>query len=58
MTIYLAEIKAPMAFLLAKKVTVPGKYLDFANVFSKKLANVFSEQTRVNEHAIKLKKSK
>ena len=32
-----------MALLLAKKVIVPAKYSDFANVFLKKSANVFLE---------------
>ena len=47
-----------MALLLAKKVIVPAKYSDFANVFLEKSANVFSEQIRVNEHAIELEKDK
>ena len=44
--------KAQIALLLAKKVTIPTKYSDFADVFLEKSANVFLEQTRVNEHAI------
>ena len=32
-----------MALLLAKEVTVPAKYLDFADVFLEKLTNVFPE---------------
>ena len=52
-TIYLAR-KAQMAFLLAEKVIVPAKYLDVADVFSKKSANILAKQTRVNEHVIKL----
>ena len=47
-----------MALLLIKKVTVLAKYLDFATIFSEKLANVLSEQTGVNKHALKLKKGK
>ena len=54
MTIHLAK-KAQIALLFAKKVTVTTKYSDFADVFLKKLANVFSEQTKANKHAIKLK---
>ena len=34
------------------------KYLDLANVFLEKSANVFPEQTRANEYAIKLEESK
>ena len=55
--IYLAK-KAKMVLLFAKEVTISAKYLDFVNVFLKDLANIFPEQTKVNEHAIKLKKSK
>ena len=47
--------KAQLALLLIEKVTVPIKYLNFADVFLEKLANIFSEQTRANEHTIKLK---
>ena len=47
-----------MALLFAKKVTVLAKYLDYANVFLKKSANVFSEQTRTNKHAIELEEGK
>ena len=57
MTIYPAR-KAQLALLLAKKVTVPVKYLYFANVFSEKSANVLPEQTGANEHAIELEKGK
>ena len=56
-TIHLAR-KAQMALLLAKKVIVSVKYLDFANIFLEKLANVLLEQIRVNKHVIKLEKSK
>ena len=44
--------------LLAKEVTVPIEYSDFADVFSKKSANVSPERTRANDHAIKLEKGK
>ena len=47
-----------MAFLLVKKVTVPAKYLDFADVFLEKSVNILSEQIGVNKHAIELQKSK
>ena len=43
---------------MAKKVTVSAKYLDFANVFLEKLANILSEQTGANEHAIKPEQGK
>ena len=57
MTIHLAR-KTQIALLLAKKVTVPVKYLDFANVFSTESANILLEQTGGNKHAIKLEKGK
>ena len=41
-TIY-PVIEVHIALLLAKKVTILAKYLDFADVFLKKLANVLSE---------------
>ena len=47
-----------MALLLAKEVTVPAKYSDFADVFLEKSANLPSKQTGVNKHAIKLEESK
>ena len=49
---------ALLALLLAKKVTVPTKYSDFANVFLEKSAKVAPERTGANEHMIKLKKGK
>ena len=48
--------KKALTLLLTEKVTVPTEYLDFANVFLRKLANVPPERTSANEHAIKLKK--
>ena len=56
-TIHLVR-EAWMALLLAKKVTVLAKYSDFADIFSEELANILPKQTRVNEHTIKLEKSK
>ena len=57
MTIYPAR-KAQIASLLTEDVTVPAKYLDFADVFSKKSAEVLSKQIGVNEHTIKLEEGK
>ena len=53
MTIHPAK-KAQLTLLLAKQVTVPAKYSDFANIFSKNSANVLPERIGVNEHAIVL----
>ena len=57
MTIHPAR-EAQLALLLAKEVTVPTKYSDFADIFSEKSANVLPERTRANKHAIKLEKGK
>ena len=57
MTIYLAK-KTQIALMLTKKVIILVKYLDFANVFLKKLIKVLLEQIRANKHAIKLEKGK
>ena len=57
MTIHPAK-EAQLALLLAKKVTVPTEYLNFADVFSEKLANILPMRTGANEYAIKLKKGK
>ena len=50
--------KAQIALLLAKKVTILAKYSDFANVFLEELPNIFPEQIRINDHAIKLEEGK
>ena len=50
--------KAQLALLLAKKVTVPIEYLDFADVFLEKSANILPERIGANEHAIKLEEDK
>ena len=57
MMIYLAQ-KAQIALLLAKKVTLLAKYLDFANILLKKSAKVLLKQTGINEYAIKLLEGK
>ena len=56
-TIHLAK-EAQLALLLAKKVTVLAKYLDFANVFLEESANILPEQIGANEHTIKLQEGK
>ena len=53
MTIYPAK-KAQIALLLGKKVYVPAEYSDLADIFLEKSANILSEQTRANDHIIKL----
>ena len=53
MTIRLAR-KAQLALLLAKEVTVPTEYSNFADIFLKKSANVLAERTGANEHVIEL----
>ena len=56
-TIHPAQ-EAQIASLLAKEITVPAKYSDFADVFSKESAEVLPKRTKINEHAIKLEDSK
>ena len=50
--------KAQLALLLTKEVIVPTKYWDFADVLLEKSANVLSERTRANKHAIELEEGK
>ena len=57
MTIHPAR-KAQLALLLAKKVTVPTNYLDFADIFLEKSVNVLPERTGANKYAIKLEEGK
>lgn len=47
-----------MALFVIEKVTIHLKYIDFANIFSKKLAKVFLEQIGINKYIIKLENSK
>ena len=56
-TIHLAR-KAQIALLLTIKITVLAKYLDFADIFLEKLANILSEQIGVNKYTIKFEKGK
>ncbi len=48
--------KTQIAHLKADKVPskVPGKYADFADIFSSKLATELPEHTRINNYTIKL----
>lgn len=55
-TIHLAR-KIQITLLLAKKFIILTKYLDFAYIFSKKSAEMLSEQIKINEYAIDLEKS-
>ena len=50
--------KAQITSLLIKKVTIPDKYSDFTNIFSKKKALMLPKQTELNKHTIKLKGDK
>ena len=56
-TIYLVR-EAWIGLLSTKKVVFLAKYLDFADVFSEKLANLLLEKTGANKYAIKLEKDK
>ena len=57
MTIHPAQ-EAQIASLLAKEVTVPAEYSDFADVFSKESAEVLPKRTGINKHAIDLEDDK
>ena len=57
MSIHLAR-ETQLTLLLTKKVTMPTKYSDFADVFLEKSANILLEQTKANEHVIELEKGK
>ena len=46
--------KAQLVLLVIKEANVPIKYMDFADIFSEKSANIPPKQTGANEHAIKL----
>ena len=50
--------KALVALLITKKVTVPAKYSDFADIFLKESVEMLLEHTGINEHAIKLEDGK
>ena len=49
---------AQIASLLAKKVKIPDKYSDFADVFSEAKVLVLPKRTKLNEHAISLEYGK
>ena len=50
--------EAQWALLLAEEVTMATKYLDFADVFSEKSANILPERTGANKNPIELEKGK
>lgn len=50
--------KAQIAFLLAEKIIVSDKYLDFANVFSKKIIIEFLKYSAINKYLIDLELGK
>ena len=57
MMIYPAQ-DAQIALLLAKKVTVPVEYADFADVFLNKLTKVLPKRIKINKQVIELKEYK
>ena len=56
MLIYLAK-KTQIALLVAKKVEILRKYLDFLSIFLKKKTLILLKITELNQYAIKLQKS-
>lgn len=55
--IYLTS-KAQIASVIAEKVTILAKYLDFLNVFLKKLAVKLSKRFNINKQLINLELNK
>lgn len=55
--IYLTQ-KAQITLLLAKKVIIPIKYLNYANIFSKKSVAKLSKQIDINKYVSDLEPSK
>ena len=51
---YVISLRLKMAIHSVKKVIIPMKDSDFADILPEKLANVFLEQTGANEHSIEL----
>lgn len=56
MTIFLAR-KIQISLLLLEKVNIPAQYLNFANMYLKKLAKVLPKYNKINKYAIKLEKN-
>ena len=56
MAIYPAR-KAQIALLVAEKVKIPIKYLDFLDIFLKDKALILPKITELNQHAIELQES-
>ena len=50
--------KIQILLFITKKSTVPAKYLDFDDVFLKKLAEMLPKRAGIKKHAIKLEDSK
>lgn len=50
--------EAKIALLVARKVTILTKYLDYANIFLKKLAIELPKYFDINKHLINLKPGK
>lgn len=50
--------EAQIAVLLAIKISILAKYLDFSDFFSKKLACKLLKHSRINKHSINLKPGK
>lgn len=46
--------KAQIVLLLAKKIKISIKYLDFSNIFLEKNALILLELVKFNQHIIKL----
>ena len=56
--IIIGLVTTALHLLLTNKVNILEKYLDFTDVFSKKLAEVLPKHTKINKYIIKLQKDK
>lgn len=56
MTIYFTK-KPQVSLLLVEKIFIQVKYLDFTNIFLKKLVDVLPNQIKAKKHKIELKKA-
>lgn len=56
-TIHLIR-EAKIALLVTEKITVPAEYLDYTNIFLKKLAIELFKRSDINKHLIDLEPNK
>lgn len=57
-TWFYTALKAQIALMIAKKVTVPTKYLNYVDVFLKKFTTKLPKRSNINQQIINLKHDK